>query len=78
MLNTQKPYGIVAGKRGVKYEQDGKYFGPDGNEVGKKEPNSYLDRDEIMATLERLSIPFDKRLGRDKLLNLLEEHVASE
>ena len=80
MLNIQKPYGIVAGKPGVKYEQNGKFFGPDGNEIVQevKEPNAYLDKEEIIATLEKLEIPHDKRWSRDKLLNLIEENVAAE
>ena len=85
MLNIQKPYGIVAGKPGVKYEQNGKFFGPDGQEIGfnlhqesEKKPNAYLDKEEIIATLEKLEIPHDKRWSRDKLLNLIEENVAAE
>lgn len=64
---------------GVRYEQDGKFYGPDGNQIGgEKEPNAYLDKEEIIQTLERLYIDHDKRWNRDRLLKTLEENVATE
>ena len=80
MLDKKRSHGLCyGGQMNGMLTQDGKYFTPDGFEIDEhknviepSEPNGYLDKGEIMKTLDSLGVEYDKRLGRDKLLALLE------
>lgn len=73
-LDRTRPFGVVSGIASHKYEQDGKYFDKDGNEVDEKgnilsvivaQPEPIIENQEGMNTIEKMRDTINITLDRD-------------